>query len=355
MRDVADQIRRWIGRGDRIAIATVLDTRRSAPRPPGSKMAVNDRGEVFGSVSGGCVEGAIVEVAQEVLAGAPPRLCTFGIADDQAWDVGLPCGGEIDVWVQPFDPAGVQATFAELAGVGGRAVLVTVLSGPHADEQILLDADGSTEGRIGDSELEARAQAAAQELIWAERSERREELFIDVVAPEPRLLIFGAVQYARYLSQYARIAGWRPYVIDPRAQFASADRFPDAIEVIASWPRDAIQRLGGLDRATYLAVLTHDPKIDDDVLLQALADEPAYIGAMGSRRTQAKRRERLLAHGVDEDDLRRISAPIGLDLGAVGAEEVAISIMAELLAVRHGHDGGRLSQVHAGERSRVHR
>ena len=155
------------------------------------------------------------------------------------------------------------------------------------------------------------------------------------------MLIFGAVEYANHLSHLARVAGWRPYVIDPRAQFATAARFPDAVEVVVAWPREAFDRLGGIDRATYLAVLTHDPKIDDQVLVLALAAEPAYIGAMGSKRAQAARRERLLAAGVSESELRRISAPIGLDIGAVGSEEVAVSIMAELLAVRHGRAGGR--------------
>jgi len=234
-----------------------------------------------------------------------------------------------------------QGTFARIASTDGRAALVTVLTGPLAGEHLLLAADGTTEGAITDPQLQARAVAAAQELIWAERSERREELFIDVAAPKPRLLIFGAVEYASYLSQFARIAGWRPYVIDPRAQFATRERFPHAIEVIAAWPRAAITQLGGIDPATYIAVLTHDPKIDDEVLLTALAAAPAYIGAMGSKRAQAARRERLLGHGVSESELERISAPIGLDLGGVESEEVAVSIMAELVAVRHGREGGR--------------
>ena len=151
--------------------------------------------------------------------------------------------------------------------------------------------------------------------MWAERSERRGDLFIDVTAPAPRVLIFGAVEYASHLSRLARATGWRPYVIDPRAQFATRERFPDALDVIVAWPGPALERLGGIDRATYLAVLTHDPKIDDQVLQLALAAEPAYIGAMGSARAQAERRERLLALGVGEADLARISAPIGLDLG----------------------------------------
>lgn len=248
-----------------------------------------------------------------------------------------------------------QSSFARLAATDGRGALVTVLTGPWAGEHLLVTADGRTEGSISDPELNASALEAVDELIWAERSERRDELFIDVVAPMPRLLIFGAVEYASYLCQLARVVGWRPYVIDPRAQFATRERFPHAIEVVAAWPQEAIDRLGGLDPATYIAVLTHDPKIDDEVLLAALAAQPAYIGAMGSKRAQAARRERLLGHGVSEDELARISAPIGLDLGAVEASEVAVSILAEVLAVRHGHQAGRLSQLMAGAGSgRIH-
>jgi xanthine dehydrogenase accessory factor len=243
-----------------------------------------------------------------------------------------------------------QGSFAAIATDGGRAALITAISGPHAGEHLLIRTDGSTEGGLGDPELDQRATDAAQELMWAERSELRGELFVDVVAPAPRVLIFGAVEYANHLSHAARAAGWRPYVIDPRAQFATRERFPDAIEVVVAWPAEAIERLGGIDRATYVAVLTHDPKIDDQVLQLALAAEPAYIGAMGSKRAQEARRERLLAAGVSEAELSRISAPIGLDLGAVASEEVAVSIMGELLAVRHGRDGGRLSQRTNGGR-----
>jgi xanthine dehydrogenase accessory factor len=237
-----------------------------------------------------------------------------------------------------------QGSFAGIARDGGRAALVTVIDGPHAGERLLLGADGEREGGLGDAALEQQALESAAELMWMERSERREELFIDVVAPRPRLLIFGAVEYANHLSHLAMLNNWRAYVIDPRSQFATVERFPDALEVIAAWPGEAIERLGGIDRATYIAVLTHDPKIDDQVLSLALAAEPAYIGAMGSKRAQATRRERLLEAGVPESELGRISAPIGLDLGAIEAEGVAVSIMAEVLAVRHGHGGGRLSQ-----------
>jgi xanthine dehydrogenase accessory factor len=238
-----------------------------------------------------------------------------------------------------------QGSFLRAAQEGDRAALVTVVSGPRAGGRMLVRVDGSREGGLGDASLEERGVAAAGELMWAERSELRDELFIDVVAPAPRVLIFGAVEYANHLSHLVRTIGWRPYVIDPRAQFATRERFPDAVEVVVAWPEEAVAQLGGIDPATYIAVLTHDPKIDDQVLVLALAADPppAYIGAMGSKRAQAARRERLLAAGDEEEQLGRISAPIGLDLGAVGSEEVAVSILGELLAVRYGRAGGRLS------------
>jgi xanthine dehydrogenase accessory factor len=242
-----------------------------------------------------------------------------------------------------------QSSFADVAREDGRAALVTVVSGPQAGGRLLVRAEGTREGTLGNAELEEKAVAYANELMWAERSELRDEVFIDVTAPAPRVLIFGAVEYANHLSHLARVTGWRPYVIDPRAQFATRERFPDAIDVVVSWPGEAFERLGGIDKATYLAVLTHDPKIDDEVLTLALAAEPAYIGAMGSKRTQADRRERLLAAGVAEADLARISAPVGLDLGGSSAEEVALAIMGELVAVRYGRDAGRLSARGGGK------
>jgi xanthine dehydrogenase accessory factor len=244
-----------------------------------------------------------------------------------------------------------QGSFAEIARSDGRAALVTAISGPHEGGRLLVRADGEHEGTLGDAELDAEGTAHAEELMWAERSEQRGDLFIDVTAPDPRVLIFGAVEYANHLSRFARQTHWRPYVIDPRAQFATPQRFPEAIEVVAKWPRAAVDQLGAIDRATYLAILTHDPKIDDEVLVLALSHQPAYIGAMGSKRAQAERRERLLSAGVEESDLARISAPVGLDLGAKSNEEVALSIMAELVAVRYGRSGGRLSAAKGG---RIH-
>jgi xanthine dehydrogenase accessory factor len=354
MKEVLSEIGVWKARGDRIALATVIDVQRSAPRPPGAKMAVNEHGEIAGSVSGGCVEGAVAEIADGILRGDPPQLAHFGIADSDAWDVGLPCGGEIDVWVQAYltDPATHPATarFEDVARAGGRAAEVTVLEGASPGAKLLVEPDGSRSGSLGAPELDDEATRIATEQLWAETSERHDGLFIDVVAPAPRLLMFGAVDIAASLSGLARAAGWRPYVIDPRARFATADRFPDAEEVIAAWPEEAVAQLGGVDPATSIVVLTHDPKLDDAALLLALSSPARFIGAMGSRRAQAKRRERLVALGLGEDELERVSAPVGLDLGGISREETALSILAEIVAARHGRDGGRLAE----SRGRIH-
>jgi xanthine dehydrogenase accessory factor len=241
-----------------------------------------------------------------------------------------------------------QSAFAELARSGGRGALVTNLEG--GTEKLLVHSDGRTEGTLGDPTLDEDAARHADELMWAERSERRGDLFIDVTFPPPRLIIFGAVDFAAALCTMARATGWRAFVVDPRARFAQPARFPDAEEVVAAWPEEAFQRLGGIDRATAIAVLTHDPKLDDAALVLALRSDAGYIGAMGSRRAQAKRRERLLAKGIEDADLERISAPIGLDLGALTAEETALSIIGEIVAMRHGRPGGRL----AHSQGRIH-
>jgi xanthine dehydrogenase accessory factor len=242
----------------------------------------------------------------------------------------------------------LQSTFVEIAAGGGRAAMVTILSdGPGLGAKLLVRADGAVEGSLGDPELDRAAAAHAEELMWVERSELHEEggvkLFVDVVHPAPRIFAFGAVDYAAALCAIARATGWRPYVIDPRGRFATPERFPDAEEVVAEWPEQAVARLGGVDRATAIAVLTHDPKLDDATLSLALRSDAGYIGAMGSRRAQAARRERLIEAGFTDDELVRIRAPIGLDLGGLTAEETALSIMAEVVAAHHGRTGGMLS------------
>jgi xanthine dehydrogenase accessory factor len=366
--NVLDAIAGWIADGDRVALATVVETKRSAPRPVGAKMAVSARGAVVGAVSGGCVEGAVVEVAERVLGGEAPELLRYGIDDGEAWDVGLPCGGEIAVWVEAYDPVGLQARFNVLAREGRRAVLVTALAGvprfgakllvtagggepdPPAGGKLLATAGGGeTEGTLGDPALDAAALALAREALRSEHSDLHDvggaTLFVDVAVPAPRLILIGAGDVAVALTAMAALAQWRSFVIDPRSRFATAERFPAAERVIADWPQRALAELAPIDAATAICVLTHDPKLDDAALHGALASEAGYIGAMGSRRAQDKRRARLLAAGVAPSDLDRISGPIGLDLGGRSAAETALSIMSEIVAVRRGRCGGRLVEV----------
>ena len=355
MNVVLETIENWIGRGERVAVATVVDTKKSAPQPPGTKMGINELGEVVGAVSGGCVEGAVVEVAERIIDGAAPQLLHYGIADDDAWDVGLPCGGEISVWVQNYVAGEAQARFTELAKSGARAALVTVVEDAKATgARMLVLPDGEPEGTLGDSALDSAAMGFARDALWSERAELHEvgesKLFVDVVAPPPRLFIVGAVDFAAQLCEVAKIAGWRPFVIDPRARFATTARFPAAERVIVAWPEEGFAQLDPIDPATAIAVLTHDPKLDDAALHAALHSDAFYIGAMGSRRAQARRRERLLAAGLDADLLDRVAAPIGLDLGALTAAETALSIMSEIVALRHGRPGGRLIEA----RGRIH-
>jgi xanthine dehydrogenase accessory factor len=251
-------------------------------------------------------------------------------------------------------PPSAQGQFAELARTQGRGALVTVLRGAKPGARLLVRADGSTEGSLGDEGLERLAAERADELMWAERSEAVGHgdvlLFVDVVFPAPRLVIFGAIDFAAQLCTLARVTGWVPYVSDPRGFFARKDRFPDAEEVFVGWPDKTFEALGGIDRAMSIAVLTHDPKLDDAALEIALRSPAAYVGAMGSHRAQVKRRERLLAKGLTEEDLERLAAPIGLDLGALTAEETALSIMGEIVALRRGREGGRLAHA----RRRIH-
>jgi xanthine dehydrogenase accessory factor len=355
MRELLDALARWDAAGEDVATATVVSTKRSAPQPPGAKLAVSSSGDIAGAVSGGCVEGAVIECCQRVMAGAPPQLLAYGIADEEAWDVGLPCGGEIEVWVQRYEPAGHGGTFAQRVRDGARVVLITAIDNvAEPGATLLVSADGKPDGSLGDPALDDAALELAQDALWTERcglvETARGRVFVDAVAPPPRLLLFGAVDNAAHLASFASQAGWRVFVVDPRKQFATAARFPAAERVLAAWPQEAIPALGGIDRATSVVVLTHDPKLDDAALGVALRSEAPYVGAMGSRRAQARRRERLLAAGLSDADLARLSAPVGLDVGALTAEETAVSILAELIAVRRGHGGGRLRDA----KGRVH-
>jgi xanthine dehydrogenase accessory factor len=339
VKDVLKELSAWRIRGDQIALATVVKAPQSAPRPPGAKLAINERGEVAGSLSDGRVEGAVIEVAKRVLAGEPPRLMQFGIADPDPCNVGVPCGGEIDVWVQAYDKDHTDPSLEDAARYGGRLAEVTLLEGARPGAKLVVAPDGVRDGTLGPAELDTEAVRLASELMWREASERRGGLFIDVVAPPPRLILFGAVDLAAALCRLARAAGWRPFVVDPRARFATAARYPEAELVVAAWPEEAFQWVGGIDPATSIVVLGHDSKLEDCALTLALRSPARFVGAVGSR---VARHKRLLALGLGQAEFGRLVAPIGLDLGAVGQEETALSILAEIVAVRRAREGGRL-------------
>ena len=347
MRGIARDVERWRGRGEKIAVATVVATRRSAPRPVGSKLGVSEGGELGGSVSGGCVENEVYGVAREILAGEPPRLLTYGISDDLALEVGLPCGGEIDVFVDAPDEA-VLARLLQATEREERAVHFTVLAGPDAGSELLVLEDGETAG-AGPAELAAHAA----ELIRGKDSRTLElegrTVFADMVGPPPRLLVLGAVDTAEALCKVANMLGWRTIVADARGKFATPERIPSAGELIVGWPEDVLARVEP-DHDTAVVVLTHEEKFDLPALTGALATEAFYVGAMGSRRAQERRRERLLEAGVDEGELERIFGPSGLDIGAHSPEETALSILAEILAVRARREGGHLKEA----RGRIH-
>jgi xanthine dehydrogenase accessory factor len=334
MREILSELDRWRARGDRVAMARVVATRRSAPRPVGSKLVVSETGELAGSVSGGCVESEVVEAAREVLAGGEPRLVTFGISDDMALSVGLPCGGEIDVWIDEPDPD-LLGQLADVARTERRAVF-------------FVDLEDGTERLVpvGDNDV-------ADELIRSGHSKVLElhgrRLFADVFGPPSRLFVYGAVDTADALCAAARAIGWRTIVADARSRFATRERLPNADEIIVAWPEEALAQVAP-DHTTAIVVLTHDDKFDLPLLTGALATEAYYIGALGSRRNQELRRERLLDAGVDEANLERISGPAGLDIGAHTPAETAVSMLAEMMAVRAGRDGGRLK----GASGRIH-
>jgi xanthine dehydrogenase accessory factor len=308
---VEEQVSRRLGDGERAAVATVVATRRSAPRPVGSKLVVFESGDLFGSVSGGCVESDVAEQAMEVIAGGEPRLLTYGIADDQAWEIGLPCGGEIDVFVQRLE--------AELKPNGDGARL-TALEGPRAGEQWFAD---DVEGPSRVLELNG------------------EKVFAEVTGPPPRLVVVGATDTAEELCRAAGALGWRTAVVDPRPGLVTRDRLPSPDELDVAWPDEGLAKLE-LDADTAIVVLTHEERLDVPALTAALGSDAFYVGAIGSRRTQEKRRGRLLEAGLEQAQLERLSGPAGLDLGADSPAETAVSILAEVLAVRAGRSGGRL-------------
>jgi xanthine dehydrogenase accessory factor len=330
--ELVEDIERWRAAGERVALATVVGARRSAPRPIGSKLGVSSGGELAGSVSGGCVENDVYGAAQEVLGGAAPRLVTYGISDELAFEVGLPCGGEIDVFVDTADHE-LLDRLEQIVADQRRAVVFTVLEGDGVGEKRLVE-EGDADELVGQLLRGGRSRVVEVE---------GRKVFAEVFEPPPRLLVIGAVDTAEALCKAAKRLGWRTIVADARSRFATADRVPSADELIVEWPEQALARVQP-DFATAVVVLTHDDKFDIPALKGALETEAFYIGALGSRRNQERRRGRLLEEGVTEEAFERIAGPCGLDIGAHTPAETALSILAEILAARAGRAGGPLRE-----------
>jgi xanthine dehydrogenase accessory factor len=348
VKEVLADIARWRARGERVAVATVVATRKSAPRPVGAKLAVSEGGEMAGSVSGGCVESEVYGHACEVLEGSRPQLLSYGISDDLALTVGLPCGGEIDVFVDAPDEELLER-LKQVIEQEERAVLFSVVEGEPLGAELLVTEEGERIGN-GPRELldhvEDVLHGGRSKLVELESGARA---FAEVYGPPPRLLVYGAVDTAEALCHAAGLIGWHTIVADARAKFAARDRLPSAHEVVVGWPEDVLAQIRP-DHQTAVVVLTHDDRFDVPALLGALETEAFYVGALGSRRNQAQRRERLLEAGATEEQLERIHGPCGLDIGADTPAETALSIVAELLAVRASRSGGPLKQA----KGRIH-
>jgi xanthine dehydrogenase accessory factor len=368
MREVLSDLLRWWEAGETVGMGTVVATFRSAPRPPGASMLVGPSGEAVGSVSGGCVEGAVYELAEEVVGSGAPVLERYGVSDDDAFAVGLTCGGILDVFVEKVD----RESFPELGRIAedleqGRPVAVaTVVDHPDPSRVggrlVVRPGDDHVE-RVGSLGSERADDAVADDVLgllasghnatltYGPDGERRGEgmrVFVWAFAPPPRMLVFGAIDFAAAVARIGSFLGYQVTVCDARPVFATRSRFPEADEVVVDWPHRYLQAevdAGRIDRRTVLCVLTHDPKFDVPLLKVALRlPEVGYVGAMGSRRTHEGRLERLREAGLNDEELTRLSSPIGLDLGARTPEETAVSIAAEIIALQWGGGGRRLAE-----------
>ncbi|MFE7855171.1 XdhC family protein [Streptomyces sp. NPDC057403] len=364
MLDIAEELNRWVEQGRDFAVATVVAVGGSAPRQPGAALAVDGDGTAIGSVSGGCVEGAVYELCRQALDDGETVLERFGYSDEDAFAVGLTCGGIIDVLVTPVragDP-GRPATAAALAAAarGEAAALARIVSGPPEllGRALVVRPDGSHDGGFGaHPELDRTVVGETAAFLDAGRTGTLEigeqgsrcgaplTVLVESSVPPPRMIVFGAIDFASALVRVGKFLNYHVTVCDARPVFATRARFPEADEIVVEWPHRYLERTR-VDGRTVLCVLTHDAKFDVPLLQLALRLPVAYVGAMGSRRTHLDRNERLREVGVTELELARLRSPIGLDLGARTPEETALSIASEIVAERRGGSGVSLTGAH---------
>jgi xanthine dehydrogenase accessory factor len=364
MLDIAEELHRWVEQGRDFAVATVVAVGGSAPRPPGAALAVDADGTVVGSVSGGCVEGAVYELCRQALRDGETVVERFGYSDEDAFAVGLTCGGVIDILVTPVrtgDPVRPALATALAAAARGRTAAVARIVGGPAElrgRALVVGPDGSRTGGFGGHPaLDRTAAAEAGAFLDAGRTGTLEigeqgsrcgapvTLLIECSVPAPRMIVFGAIDFASALVRVGKFLGYHVTVCDARPVFATPARFPDADEIVTEWPHEYLRRTD-VDARTVLCVLTHDAKFDVPLLRLALRLPVAYVGAMGSRRTHLDREARLREAGLSDPELARLRSPIGLDLGARTPEETALSIAAEIVATRHGGTGTSLTGAH---------
>lgn len=338
MREILSDVNQWLLDGKQVALATVVKIYGSAPRGLGAKMAVNEKGEMVGSVSGGCVEGAVVAEALDVLQKQQPCLLHYGITNDQAFSVGLACGGEIEVFVEPIDPVAFQQISEDLQKQTMTA-LVKVIRGEGIGSMLQTYPDGTI--RHGDfpDVLREPALNRGQALLSRQQSARlvlgEYELFFDVLPPDPKLVIIGAVHIAIPLVTFANALGFQTIVVDPRTAFATEARFPHVDVLAKVWPQEYLET-NIPDEGTYLVTVSHDEKLDVPALTLACGSKAHYVGALGSKKTFAGYRQQMVENGVTEEVITRIFSPIGLDIGARGPEEIALAIIAEVVKRRNG-------------------
>ncbi|MFE5974500.1 XdhC family protein [Streptomyces sp. NPDC056460] len=359
MLDIAEELHRWVEQGREFAVATVVAVGGSAPRQPGAALAVDSDGTAIGSVSGGCVEGAVYGLCQQAIEDGKTVVERFGYSDEDAFAVGLTCGGIIDILVTPVR-GGVFPAALAAATSGEAAALARIVSGPEdlMGRAILVRPDGSYDGRLGGHpELDRTAAGEARAMLDAGRTGTVEigedgsrcgqplTLLVESSVPAPRMIVFGAIDFAAALVRVGKFLGYHVTVCDARPVFATPARFPEADEIVVEWPHRYLESTE-VDGRTVLCVLTHDAKFDVPLLQAALRLPVAYVGAMGSRRTHEDRNKRLREVGVTELELARLRSPIGLDLGARTPEETALSIGAEIVANRRGGTGLSLTGAH---------